>query len=716
MNLSQTLKYGIENYNSLPTPLQKSVDFIKKVTKDGNDLESYKGNETIKNTIELAVAKMTELKSSYAQRDQEQHERVQELKAEMAKDKKKSQGEKKSKAPKAKYKAGQEFTGNGKYLTVKKVYPGKNGVTYLIDSSDIGEDEISEASLEKMIADIRTSVPKIKTSVKKSAKSVTKKTKSGSKSEKTIATYQVERLPDEITIMKRYVAMQGKSKTPDQVMNLLDALQKAIIEKRIRKTSPYASLINEIQTRLITGYRSMKRARVNSIEIKIDTDFYNKVKGNVDDYQPLKSVALIKRYINLDGKRQTKEKAEALMNQVLLFVQNNPKDVYIENLNRIAKDLAKYVHSTDKHVILNVEEQALAGIPFALIARKAVTAGKFIADGAKKIYSKAKPAVQAAGKKVAETIKQHSAKPTPKAEKKRSSTSIAFPKKMRSNAKLRTWEIWRSNKWVPISEYVFNSTIANAHIVGSYYQDERKGDYAIWYRTKDKDLKGLGSAQETEGIVFHTSEADEIEKLFAPKPRPENIPTFKLMGPLGEFTGMLEQYECGITLEGDQGSGKTQLAYQFANAFLDAGKKVAMLCYELPHDSVPMKRYFKQYVSEVNQPMLRQKSDMPQGLDFIKKIAPAFDVIIIDSWQKTGAKPDEFEHLIKACPNTIFFAIIRRREDGKVKGGNDSKYDGGINIEIEKVDDTFANNYAYTSKNRYGRSGLKYNISQQKLV
>ncbi|MEI9909656.1 MAG: hypothetical protein WDO71_08245 [Bacteroidota bacterium] len=66
------------------------------------------------------------------------------------------------------------------------------------------------------------------------------------KSRKVIATdnehqpAMVERIPEELRFIRRFVNMNGKSKTKDDILRFVNSLQKAILEKRIRKTSPYA--------------------------------------------------------------------------------------------------------------------------------------------------------------------------------------------------------------------------------------------------------------------------------------------------------------------------------------------------------------------------------------------------------------------------------------------------------------------------------------------
>ena len=68
----------------------------------------------------------------------------------------------------------------------------------------------------------------------------------------------VERIPEELRFMKRYINMDNKTKTYDQVRNLINAMQRAILEKRIRKTSAYAKQIEYTQKKLIELYNGRK--------------------------------------------------------------------------------------------------------------------------------------------------------------------------------------------------------------------------------------------------------------------------------------------------------------------------------------------------------------------------------------------------------------------------------------------------------------------------
>lgn len=69
-----------------------------------------------------------------------------------------------------------------------------------------------------------------------------------------------------------------------------------------------------------------------------------------------------------------------------------------------------------------------------------------------------------------------------------------------------------------------------------------------------------------------------------------SINSFRLQGDLGRFLGDLERFELAITIEGDQGGGKTRFAYQLADAFSDLGDEVAIFSLEIGKKSDLIRR------------------------------------------------------------------------------------------------------------------------------
>jgi nucleoside-triphosphatase THEP1 len=192
--------------------------------------------------------------------------------------------------------------------------------------------------------------------------------------------------------------------------------------------------------------------------------------------------------------------------------------------------------------------------------------------------------------------------------------------------------------------------------------------------------------------------------------------TFKLNGDLGTFLGELETYKLAMSIEGDQGAGKTQLSFQLADGFADLGYSVGIFQLEIGANSNIIKRNREQYLKARNRNRVAIAGEAPNGIDTIREYARKFNVIIIDSWTKLDVESGEFDNLRNDFPETIWIVLFQRTSSNKIRGGTKPLYDAGINLEVVKVDDTFVNNYAVATKNRYGMTGIKFNISKQKIA
>jgi hypothetical protein len=241
-----------------------------------------------------------------------------------------------------------------------------------------------------------------------------------------------------------------------------------------------------------------------------------------------------------------------------------------------------------------------------------------------------------------------------------------------------------------------------------------------------KELESGASVQTLNGLVASAS-TEKTPKLKVKRKRSlfdsmneiDEAPSensFRLAGDLGVLLGDLERFELAITLEGDQGGGKTRFSYQLANGFADIDMKVAMFSLEIGRKSDLVRRMREEYLEAENRDNIFITDQLPEGFDTIRKAAKDFDVIIIDSWNKLHVKSTEFDRLRKEFPNTIFIIIFQRTTQGTIRGGTAPLFDSGINLEVVKVDDTFTNNYAVATKNRYGVTGTQYNITQQKII
>ncbi|NVO09048.1 MAG: hypothetical protein HXX16_03710 [Bacteroidales bacterium] len=170
---------------------------------------------------------------------------------------------------------------------------------------------------------------------------------------------QVEKLDLEVSFIKRYVGLHGKTKDKSQVLNLLNSLQKAIVEKRIRKTSVYAKEIGNIQNQLIKCYNQMG----NTIQVNIDEKTLEAYSVIAHSEKTMLSVMYIKQYIGLHGKQDVKAKAQLLLKKIQKAVDTEKianTDPYIHTLYDIVTSLETYLQGKTKAPIIN--ETTLNGL------------------------------------------------------------------------------------------------------------------------------------------------------------------------------------------------------------------------------------------------------------------------------------------------------------------------------------------------------------------
>ncbi len=176
---------------------------------------------------------------------------------------------------------------------------------------------------------------------------------------------EVERIEDEIRFIKRYASLNGKVKTNSQILAFLNSLQKAILEKRIRKTSPYAKEIEYIQTNLSKLYNVMK----SKVEIKIDKGVLTQFQTIANSKKERLSIHYLKRYIGIQGRKLTKEKAERL----IIIMENAARtgkmtkgDPYLDRLNKAYSSLKLFVQNAKKNDTLEIHPSVLNGINEAM--------------------------------------------------------------------------------------------------------------------------------------------------------------------------------------------------------------------------------------------------------------------------------------------------------------------------------------------------------------
>ncbi len=170
----------------------------------------------------------------------------------------------------------------------------------------------------------------------------------------------VERIPEELRFVRRFVNLNGKTKTKDDLLRFINGLQKAILEKRIRKTSAYATQVKYIQDSLVKTFNSMKAKIKLEINAKTLKEFTDLLGG--EKIYP--SIQLLKKYINLNGKAGMKEKAIKLVKQMETAAKKRKVrkgDVYETPLQQAYKNLREFINDKKQKTLL-IEQRELNGL------------------------------------------------------------------------------------------------------------------------------------------------------------------------------------------------------------------------------------------------------------------------------------------------------------------------------------------------------------------
>jgi len=170
----------------------------------------------------------------------------------------------------------------------------------------------------------------------------------------------VELISPEVTFIRRFALLHNKTKNKEQVVAFIKGLQKAMIEKRIRKTSKHSKVIQEIQKQLVNTYKRMAREITFKFAEK-DLYRYYKMAGS-EVMMP--SVRFIKAYYNMQGKEITIQKVNILLLRIKKALDNkivSSEDKYYKHVKIIKNSLEEFLNKRGKEA-LSISEAQLNGL------------------------------------------------------------------------------------------------------------------------------------------------------------------------------------------------------------------------------------------------------------------------------------------------------------------------------------------------------------------
>lgn len=186
-----------------------------------------------------------------------------------------------------------------------------------------------------------------------------------------------------------------------------------------------------------------------------------------------------------------------------------------------------------------------------------------------------------------------------------------------------------------------------------------------------------------------------------------NFTTFILPGELGRFLGELDRNMIAFALTGDSGAGKTYLSFALAKLFITAKMKVKYFSLE---EGIGKLTQEKIAFYELGNDL---KITAEGTLGEIRSDAERFDVIIVDSYSKITANPEEFEELRQDYPQTIFVIIFQKTTSGSIRGGSSIKYNSSATINVVLKD---GRPVSIMEKSRYGTQGWVYDNKSSRII
>jgi hypothetical protein len=356
--------------SSLPAKLKEGYDFVKELTDNHSSWDYYRSDQDIKAAVDEYFANLSDWIKSHENKpsgkENSSHSNVQEEKLARQAAKKLIRTDverglsandiRKSSAGSASPHAYVQVKGNK--IHVDKLNGKK--VAYSFPLQSIYNELLEELGTQHQAQRRKKTTP--------NKKSESDKLKPHHKQSIRISTRDakpVERIDDEVRFIKRYIRMHGKVKTNTQVLHFINALQRAIVEKRIRKTSSYVKEIEYIQSNLVKLYNTMGK----QVEIRIQDKVLDVLTTIAGSEAVRLSVNFMKRYIGVQGKHIDKEKAKKLYNLIAIALNKGKikgADPHMDKINTVLASLKNFIESSKKDDTLHIHSAVLNGINQAL--------------------------------------------------------------------------------------------------------------------------------------------------------------------------------------------------------------------------------------------------------------------------------------------------------------------------------------------------------------
>jgi len=171
-------------------------------------------------------------------------------------------------------------------------------------------------------------------------------------------TGEVSLISEEIRFIRRFLWLDGKNRSKESIRRLLFSLQNAMVERRIRKNSPYAEEIQKIHDQL---WKIVVDDQIQSFIVELDPKLKAHYKEIINSQSVKEAVKLLKRFIPLQGKSDIDNKVIKLHKQAIHLIgekkikTDNPYHPRIMQMIEVLEHYIEDIEYEDPELTYNLQ-------------------------------------------------------------------------------------------------------------------------------------------------------------------------------------------------------------------------------------------------------------------------------------------------------------------------------------------------------------------------
>ena len=484
----------------------------------------------------------------------------------------------------------------------------------------------------------------------KSSKKKANTLKSNDKKGMDVNSISVEHIPSDIALIKKFISLHGKVKTFEQILSIWRAFEKATVERRVTKDSPFRLEINTMKAKLQNAL--IKSESSGQLKLEIDPKSLKEYQAIAHSVEKSISVSMLLEFINISGKIGVEQRAVKLSKRMTKALNNGTleKDRYKSEIESALMYIEAYLEKETNRI--EMKDHALSGLGEISVLGCACSNGL---NG----NSKTQNAVIL--KLIQERVKN--LKPT---ELNRAFKDTVAPSicKLIARKLIQAGQLTMSVIRNPAKT---QSTLSgtNSYSLDSELMDMRVRQAALNKKPITQSMAGLGqiesNTKENDAVIMSAQQIMNMK--------------FKTIGLTGKYKSLIGDPEPAFSamIYGKPKQGKSTFAIDLAKELTHFGK--VLYC-----------AYEEGYGGTLQDKINRNKANVP-GLDFADKLPnniAQYQFVFIDSVSDAGIDEQGFRTLIKANkPNTSIIGLFHATKDGKFKGGQTFAHDVDVLIKVE---------------------------------